>query len=148
MTRPFVIVISDTPLLAEALGWTFEPNAAVQRFSSNRGDLRALLRWAAADGAIVDDAAVARKIEPAARAAGLPVVHIGDGEVVRLLRQHRWDEYDAGPDVLACVRRLLLDEIDARRRTKDEATESTALPPPLQGGERPALGLVPRGERR
>ena len=93
--HPLVIVLYRTPLLCEALAWSFHDVARVIGFPAARGDAGELLRFVDADAVVVDGEEQAEELAATARELGLPLVHVMlTEEKVRVLDGRVWREYD------------------------------------------------------
>ena len=127
--KPRVLVISETPLLREAISLTLDVTAHVDGFSGDRGDPNALLRWSRPDAVIVESRAVARELEPAARQSNLLLIELALGEdKMRVLRRSGWQEIDFPADAPEAMRSILVGEVVAHVAGEGGPDDDTAAP--------------------
>jgi hypothetical protein len=117
-SEPLVAVVSQVPLLSEALTAALEGIARVRRFPAGQGDTIGLLRALAPDAVVVDSDAEAREAEAFARETQTPAIHVSvDEEILRTFEEDRW--YDVGRDASPeAIRNAVVGGIYGREHVK------------------------------
>jgi hypothetical protein len=129
--KPRVLVISETPLLREAISLTLDAAARVEGFSGGRGDPNALLRWSHADVVIVESGEVARELEEAARQSNLLLIELAlEEDKLRVLRHGGWEESQFPADAPEAMRSILLGEVMAHAGGGEESADGDLVAPP------------------
>lgn len=90
-TEPLVALISDVPILREALSAALAGMAEVRHFPAGRGELNGLLRAIEPDAVIVDCPSDADAAAVFARATGVPLVRLSlDDQDLRVFDGSGW----------------------------------------------------------
>lgn len=117
-TEPLVALISDVPLLREALSAALEGMAEVRHFPAGRGELNGLLRAIDPDAILVNCAHDADAATGYARATGIPLVRLSlDDQDLRVFdATHGWIVRTGASASAESIANELLGGLYGRRR--------------------------------